>query len=136
MEITFTVKITEEGIPQLMGLLARMWDNPNPAAQVRVETAPEGKTVTVTPEAPAAAPHQATAPAAEAQPARRAPKPLPPVTAAQVQAAAGAFMDEAPGNIAILQGIMTDLGVQAFPQLQPEQLQVFAARLREHGVAV
>ncbi|GEM_PF-6911733 len=132
MDITFTVKITEEGIPQLMGLLARMWDNPNPAAQVQVEARPEGKVVTVIPEAPAAEAPQAPAPVEE-KPAAAVPK---PVTSAQVQAAAGAFMDASPGNLGILQGLLAELGVQALPQLSPDQLQLFAARLREHGVSV
>ena len=136
MDITFTVKITEEGIPQLMGLLAKMWDNPNPTAQVTVEKTEEGKTVTVHPETPAApvrttpatqvTPVPAVAPAVQAA----------PVTAAQIQAAAGAFMDQAPQNMKVLQDLLAEQGVQALPQLSPEQLQAFAARLREHGVQV
>lgn len=132
MDIIFTVKITEEGIPQLMGLLAKMWDNPNPAAQVSVERTSEGKTVTVHREEPVqvSPPTPATPTPVQAAPAPQA-KPLSP---AQVQAAAGAFMDQAPGNMQVLQNLLAEQGVQALPQLSDAQLQAFAQRLREHGV--
>lgn len=142
MEITFTVKITEEGIPQLMGLLAKMWDNPRPSDQIQVQHGTQGKTVTVHVDSPAAVPQQ-TAPAAAPAEAPTVPAAAPqraapatPVTAAQIQAAAGAFMDAAPGNMKVLQDLLAEQGVVALPQLNQEQLQGFAARLREHGVAV
>lgn len=140
MDITFTVKITEEGIPQLMGLLAKMWDNPNPAAQVSVQSTPEAKVVTVSHETPTPIPPTAPQEAAPTVPAA-APAPAPvaqvaPVTTAQIQAAAGVFMDTAPGNMKVLQDLLAEQGVQALPQLSPDQLQAFAARLREHGVAI
>ena len=129
MDITFTIKITEEGIPQLIGLLAKMWNNPNPAANVTVEETPEGKVVTVNPEVPTTpAPVQAV-PVETPAPAPVAAKP----TAAQIQAAAGAFMDAAPGNITILQNVLRELGATALPQLKPDQLEAFAAKLREQG---
>lgn len=147
MDITFTVKITEDGIPQLMGLLAKMWDNPNPTAGITVEKTQEGKTVTVkSPDLPEDAAKQVADELQNAKPVfipAPAPAPAPvvqaaPVTVAQIQAAAGIFMDAAPQNMGILQGILAELGVQALPQLSayPDKLQAFAARLREHGVTL
>lgn len=134
MDITLSIKITEEGIPQLMGLLAKMWDQPNPISTITVEKTEEGKTVTLHRENPQPAPAAETQPV-QAQPVTP-PQAMKPVTAAQVQAAAGAFMDASPNNLTILQGMLAELGVQAVPFLTPEQVQIFAAKLREHGVTV
>ena len=93
-----------------------MWDNPDPTQQITI--------VKVAPNSPATKPIE-TAPAI-------APA-IAPVSAAQVQQAAGAFIDADPANMAVLQGILAELGVKALPQLNPAQLEVFAARLRERG---
>lgn len=130
MNITFTITLDEQGIPQLIGLLSKMLANPDPGQQVIVETHTEAPTrvKTVKPETvPVPEPINHTAPLAPPQAA---------LTVAQVQLAAGAFVDVAPGNMAVLQGILKDLGAQAVTQLKPEQLQLFAAQLREKGGAL
>ena len=123
MDITFTITMTEQQIPELIGLLGKMWDNPDPTQQITI--------VKVAPNSPATKPIE-TAPdiAPAIAPA------IAPVSAAQVQQAAGAFIDADPANMAVLQGILAELGVKALPQLNPAQLEVFAARLRERGVAL
>lgn len=133
MDITFTITMTEQQIPELIGLLGKMWANPDPAQQitiVKVQTeapAPADKPAEIN----AAATTTATAPVPVVA------SPVKPVTAAQVQQAAGAFMDANPANMTVLQGILAELGVQAFPQIKTqEQLDTFAAKLREHGVTV
>lgn len=166
MDITFTIKITEKQIPEMIGLLAKMWDNPDPTANFEIIPEAGQKTVYVMKEsktsanAPAEA-HMAATPAAPAAPAetaellspvfpgsapaaQTAPTPeaaIPPTappapTAAQIQAAAGAFMAQAPNNITILQELMREMGVTAFPQLSNAQLATFAQKLRDLGVAV
>lgn len=123
MDITFTVKITEEGIPQLMGLLAKMWDNPDPTAQVTVEQTTEGKTVTVHQE-PAAVPQQAApvAPVAE------------DYTAEAIGRAAAAFVDADPTNMDKLLACLQGMGVQAVTQLPDAAARTeFARRMRELG---
>lgn len=112
MDITFTVKIAEEGIPQLMGLLAKMWDNPNPTAQVRVERSDEGKTVTANPEtpaAPAAAPEPVAAPEAVVT--------SETYTVEAIGRASAAFVDADPANMDKLLAALQAMGVQAVTQL-------------------
>lgn len=136
MDITFTITMTEQQIPELIGLLGKMWANPDPAKQITI--------VKVQTEAPAPAEKPAEINAEATAPAPVIPAPDPvkaapvkPVTAAQVQQAAGAFMDANPANMTVLQGILADLGVQAFPQIKTQdQLDTFAQKLREHGVTV
>jgi len=134
MEITFTAKIPDEGVGELLALLTRLWDSPNAVAEVSLKTMDNSKLDQAAAPAQQSAP-AAPAPAAPAQPKAAQPA-AKPVTAAQIQAAAGTFMDAAPGNLQVLQDILAELGAQSLPQLGPEQLQAFAARLREHGVAV
>lgn len=139
MDITFTITMTEQQIPELIGLLGKMWANPDPAKQitiVKVQTeAPTTTTAAVPADKPAEINAAATTTAPAPVPVITAP--VKPVTAAQVQQAAGAFMDANPANMTVLQGILTDLGVQAFPQIKTqEQLDTFAQKLREHGVTV
>ena len=118
MELTFTIKVTEDSIPELIGLLQKMQANPTPGKALEEKPAAQ-------PEAPAAQPA-----------AKTKPKPAPTITAEQIQAAAGAFMDAAPGNLSVLQSILAELGVQSLPQLKPDQLQLFAASLRGYGVSI
>ena len=130
MNITFTITLDEQGIPQLIGLLSKMLANPDPGQQVIVETHAEAPTRVKT-----AKPETAPAPDPANHTATLAP-PQTALTVAQVQQAAGAFVDVAPGNMAVLQGILKNLGAQAVTQLKPEQLQLFAAQLREKGGAL
>lgn len=147
IEINVHIKTGAEGIPHILDALLRLYER-----RGAEDTIPE---VRVTADAPAApgmpaalaaqhpVPEKAWA-TEEPQAAQAAPAPAPiptparkPVTAAQAQAAAGAFMDAAPGNLAVLQGIMRDLGVKALPELKtPEQLEAFADKLRGHGVTL
>lgn len=150
MDITFTIKITEKQIPEMIGLLAKMWDNPDPTANFEIIPGANQKTVRVMKESksPEEAPTEAhtaatptaPAPAAPAETAEQIspafPESPPAPTAAQIQAAAGAFMVQAPNNITILQELMREMGVTAFPQLSNEQLSLFAQKLRDLGVAV
>lgn len=134
MNITFTITMTEQQIPELIGLLGKMWANPDPAQQITI--------VKVQPEAPAAPKHTENAPqivaAAPVIASAIAPSitPAKPVTAVQIQRVAGAFIDADPANMAVLQGILAELGAKALPQLNPAQLEVFADKLREQGVAL
>lgn len=133
MDITFTITMTEQQIPELIGLLGKMWANPDPAKQITI--------VKVQTEAPGPADKSdeinAAATTAAPAPVPVITAPVKPVTAAQVQQAAGAFMDANPANMTVLQGILAELGVQAFPQIKTqEQLDTFAQKLREHGVTV
>ena len=121
MDITFTITLTDKQIPELIGLLHKISATPDP----RVVTVIEPRSGT--PAAEAASPITPEAPAAAAAPL---------VTMAQVQAAAGAFMDAAPGNLSVLQDILAELGVQSLPQLKPDQQQLFAASLRGYGVSI
>jgi len=134
MDITFTIAMTEQQIPQLIGLLGKMWANPDPAQQIAIvkvqQEAPAiDKPIEDASQIVAAAPAVAPAIAPIIAPAK-------PVSAAQVQQAAGAFIDADPANMAVLQGILAELGAKALPQLNPAQLEVFAAKLREQGVAL
>lgn len=152
MDITLTIHITEKQIPELIGLLAKMWDNPDPTASVVVEdgqkvvTIQPGVTLTpatvslqpepapVAPSAPAEA-SDVTATAEDIAHGKTYCTPAKP-SAAQVQAAAGAFMALDANNITVLQRIMQEFGVTAFPALKDDQLDAFVKRLRDLGVAV
>jgi hypothetical protein len=118
MDISFTINLTDKQIPELMALLAKMQDSG--AAAVTVDAKPAAKPVPAAQEAPSPVPAEAPR----------------TVTADQIQAAAGAFMDAAPGNLSVLQSILAELGVQSLPQLKPDQLQLFAASLRGYGVSI
>lgn len=141
MDITFTIKITEKQIPEMIGLLAKMWDNPDPTKNFEIHEEPGQKTVWVKKEAvspessPEASPVTATV-APEATVAATVPNTPARPNAAQIQAAAGAFMAIDESNITVLQGIMREMGVTAFPQFNEAQLDKFAQRLRGLGVAI
>lgn len=137
MNIKFSIELTEKNIPQLMGLLAKMWDNPNPAEGITIvkqsESAPE-KQETPAMSAPVAEP--APAPAVVTKPT---PEPTPEptqsasLTAAQLQLAAGKFIDLNPNNLFVLQQLLSEIGATAIPQLTPEQRVIFTQKLRELG---
>lgn len=142
MDITFTITLTEEGIPQLMGLLAKMWDNPRPSDQIQVQHGAQGKTVTVHVEPPAAVPQQ-TAPAEAQQqavavpvasPAPSAPASVEDYSVEAIGRAAAAFVDADPTNMDKLLGCLQGMGVQAVTQLPDAAARAeFARRMRELG---
>lgn len=141
MNIKFSVELDETGIPQLIGLLAKMMDNPDPASQVVVETAQEGKTVTIQP-TPAPVAVQAPAPVAPAIapaiPTPTAPAPAAPVaeeyTVEAIGRAAAAFVDADPANMDKLLSCLQGMGVQAVTQLPDAAARAeFARRIRELG---
>jgi hypothetical protein len=147
MDITLTIHITEKQIPELIGLLAKIWDNPDPTKDIEIHDGLGQKTVWVMkeakPEQPASVPPAAaTAPVVLPVPPPLSPELAPTPTtpnrpnAAQVQAAAGAFVALDANNITVLQSIMQEFGVTAFPALKDEQLDAFVKRLRDLGVAV
>lgn len=135
MEITFTVKLTEEGIPQLIGLLGKMWANPDPGSQVVVTTHKTGAPtdIEITPPAPVAVEPQAVPAPVEAP----APVVEPEYTAEMIGRAAAQFVDQDPGNMDKLRGILLAMGVQAVTQLiTQEQKAAFVARARKLGVKI
>ena len=139
MDITFTIKITEEGIPQLMGLLARMWDNPDPTAQVVVEDTPTGKTVTVAPEAHKAPVQTPSAPAVAPKPTAEpeAPVAQETYTVEAIGRASAAFVDADPSNMDKLLATLQAMGVQAVTQLPDAAARAeFARRMRELGAKI
>lgn len=146
MDITLTIHITEKQIPELIGLLAKMWDNPDPTKNIEIHDGLGQKTVLIKKESEAEQPASVppagtTAPVVLPVPPSSpelAPTPSAPnrPSAAQVQAAAGAFMALDANNITVLQSIMQEFGVTAFPALKDEQLDAFVKRLRDLGVAV
>lgn len=128
MDMSISIHFTEENIPEIMGLLAKMFDNPNPLSNVTVAHAGDTRVVTVNPAKAKAEPAPASAPAS-------APAPVEPSrpTKEQLQLAAGNFMARAPGNLARLQEVLSDMGAPAVPSLRDEQLELFAQKLRELG---
>lgn len=131
MEITFTVKLTEEGIPQLIGLLSKMWANPDPGSQVVVTTHKDGAATDIEITPPVPAPAAAPAPVSAPAPAE------PEYTAEMIGRAAAEFVDRDPGNMDKLRGILLDMGVQAVTQLvTKDQKAAFAASARKLGVKI
>lgn len=147
MEITFTAKIPQEGVQELMALLARLWDSPNPAAEVSVHTVDTSKTAPTPVDQPAVPVATATVPV---QPAPTAPtpaapvQPAAPVTAAPaaddqytveaIGRAAAAFVDADPANMDKLLSCLHGMGVQAVTQLPDAAARAeFARRMRELG---
>lgn len=137
MNIKFSIELTEKNIPQLMGLLAKMWDNPNPTEGITIvkqsETTPEKPEV---PTMSASVVEPATVPAMVAEPTPE-PKPEPAqsasLSAAQLQLAAGKFIDQNPNNLFVLQQLLSEIGATAIPQLTQEQRVLFTQKLRELG---
>lgn len=126
MNIKFSIELTEKNIPQLMGLLAKMWDNPNPA---------EGITIIKQSEVVTEKPEVASVSAMTAAPDPEPAQPVP-LTAAQLQAAAGKFIDQNPNNLFVLQQLLSEIGAPAIPQLTVEQRVLFTQKLRELGSAL
>ena len=127
MDMSISIHFTEESIPEIMGLLAKMWDNPKPSSSVSVAQVGDTRVVTVnTMKAPIeATPAPASAPSPAPAPAK--------LSKEQLQLAAGNFMARAPGNLARLQEVLSDMGAPAVPSLRDEQLELFAQKLRELG---
>lgn len=142
MDITLTIHITEKQLPELIGLLAKMWVNPDPTGNIEIQEEPAKKTVRIikeeTQEAQAPFTANMTAPVAPPAPVGTTMQETPGTPgAAQIQAAAGAFMAIDPiNNINVLQTIMREFGVSAFPELKEDQFPAFVKRLRELGVKV
>ena len=117
--------------PQLIGLLSKMWANPDPGSQVVVTTHTDGAPtdIEITPPAPA----QAANPAPVSAPAPAEPD----YTAEMIGRAAAEFVDRDPGNMDKLRGILLDMGVQAVTQLVTKaQKAAFAASARKLGVKI
>lgn len=142
MEITFTAKIPQEGVQELMALLARLWDSPNPAAEVSIHTVDTSKTAPTPVEQPAA-PVATTAVPVQTAPISSPPAPAAPVQAAPASAddqytveaigrAAAAFVDADPANMDKLLSCLQGMGVQAVTQLPDAAARAeFARRMRE-----
>ena len=118
MNIKFSIEMTEKNIPELMGLLVKMWDNPDPAASIVVEQKCDASVLKVKALQPVAEPIDV------------------PITKEQLQLAAGTFMAKDMNNLAILQTALQTIGAKAVPSLRDDQLEPFAQKLRELGVAI
>lgn len=136
MEITFTVKLTEQGIPQLMGLLARMMANPDPGAQVVVEKTEEGKSITISPETPST-PVKVSMVANPELSVAAPPAAPEQYSVEDIGRASAAFVDADPGNMDKLLATLQAMGVQAVTQLPDAAARAeFARRMRELGANI
>ena len=147
MNIKFSIEMTEKNIPELMGLLAKMWDNPDPAAISVFEQKFDAKVLTVKTPQPITEPidepiqtnsasetltHSVPAPSSET----RVPLTAVPITKEELQLAAGTFMAKDMKNLTVLQAALLSIGATAVPSLRDDQLEPFAQKLRELGVAI
>lgn len=142
MEITFSIKMTHESIPSLIGLLEQL-HKAYPDTVVSLlnppgEFAPEHEHKHGTASTPVPASIPAPVPAQTPAPA---PAPAPTTaqdyTIEQIGRAAQSFMDADPGNINVLLDSLQQMGVQAVTHLTtPDMRAGFVARMQAAGMKI